>query len=129
MEGFNERKKKSFDVLLDTVKLLITLSTAIIGFTVSGILIPDDKHPLSIIKSHSSNVRIAIIALGVCVCFCLLTILKISGILGSVKRIADDDVSINDSATRLFFLISLLLFFFGIVQMAVVSFEVLACKL
>jgi hypothetical protein len=125
MAAFDERKKKSFDVVLDTVKLLITLSTAIIGFTVSGVLIPDNKHPLEIIKAHSISITLAIISLAICVLFCLLTILKITGLLGSIERITDDEVSINDTATRWAFLISLLLFSFGIILMGIITFKVL----
>jgi len=125
MPGFNDRKSKSFDLVIDTTKLLITLCTAIVGFTVSAVLIPDEKHPLKILKSHSLSISFALISLALCVLFCLSTILKISGLLGSDKRINDDNVSINDSLTRLLFFISLLLFFFGITLMGIVTFKVL----
>jgi hypothetical protein len=128
MPGFDDRKSKSFDVVLDTVKLLITLSTAIIGFAVSGVLIPDDKHPLDILKSHALSITLALISLGLCVFFSLSTILKMAGLLGSDKRIKDDDLTINDRLTRLLFFFSLLSFFLGILITGVLVFKVLGTK-
>src|ERR1700733_814420 len=125
MPGFDDRKSKSFDVVLDTVKLLITLSTAIIGFAVSGVLIPDDKHPLDILKSHASSITLALISLGLCVFFSLSTILKMAGLLGSNKRIKDDELTINDRLTRLLFFFSLLFFFLGILITGLLVFKVL----
>ncbi|MDB5119031.1 MAG: hypothetical protein JWN56_249 [Sphingobacteriales bacterium] len=119
--AFDDRKSKSFDIVVDMVKLLITLCTAIIGFLLSSILIaePDDEK-LIIIKANSFKVQGALLVLGVSVFFGILTILKITGILGD-EKILVENTTIYDKFTRFSFSICLLLFFIGILLLTIVS--------
>ena len=126
MSTLDERKSKSFDVVLDTVKLLITLNTAIIGYMVSAILIHKDANDktLDVLKAHSCATSWSLYVFAGSVFFGLLTILKITGILGN-ENTSDANVSIYDPATRLLFFFCLLCFLVAIVIIGNVAINVL----
>lgn len=126
MNAFEGRKSKSFDVVLDTVKLLITICTAILGFLASGILSGSgENNVLFSLQKHLGTAKWGLILLSSCIFFCILTILKITGTLGSERRISDGNVSIYDTATRILFGLSLFLFLGGVIVLGILSWNIM----
>ncbi|MXN89924.1 hypothetical protein GR160_01680 [Flavobacterium sp. Sd200] len=123
MTTFDERKSKSFDVVLDTIKLIITLSTAIIGYFTSSIIFNENnqKQILQLFK-FPIYIKLTLIFFSLSVFFALSSILKISGVLGN-KYVNDKDVTIYDPGNRLFYSLSLIFFFIGVILLGYVAFS------
>lgn len=126
MPNMSEQTKKAFDLSVEMTKLLITLSTAILGFLLTGILSnkPDSILTL-VLQAHRCSTKWGVIFLVACVFFCILTILKITGLLASEKHRGVEEPSVYDGMTRLTFSLGLLSFLAGVVVLGLLSFRVL----
>lgn len=117
MSDLSLRKSKAFDLVHDTVKLLITLATAIIGLT-AGKVLTKDSNSAAFINVLRANYFIAILSwwlIALSIFFGIFTILKLTGILGNEKNVSADLVTIYDNSTKFFFMLQLFSFFIGIV--------------
>lgn len=126
--GEFDRKSKSFELVIDTVKLLITLCTAILGFIAGKVLLKgnDNVVLITLLKSHLFLSKATLYLFGSSILFGICVILKLMGLLGDEKGTGIGKVTIYNTFTRCLFTWQLVCFFVGILFMCILVFKSLA---